>query len=135
MFKKPYFNLFGKIYWFFYLFGLCILNLGLFNIQEMRVPNSHVAFSPKNNFQELQLHQTLNISLNFGTCEDHSILDKSVSVILKIKFGFNFIYILVFFQKYAITSIHKNPEIYVNIYYFANRGFLICLGENFKAIA
>ena len=36
-----------------------LLNLELFNIHKMRVANSHVVFSPKNNFQELQLHQTL----------------------------------------------------------------------------
>ena len=36
-----------------------LLNLGLFNIHKMRVPNSDVVFSPKKNFQKLQLHQTL----------------------------------------------------------------------------
>ena len=36
-----------------------LLNLELFNIHKMRLTNSHVVFSPKNNFQELQLHQTL----------------------------------------------------------------------------
>ena len=36
-----------------------LLNLGLFNIHKMRVPNGHVVFSSKNNFQELQLLQAL----------------------------------------------------------------------------
>ena len=44
-----------------------------------------------------------------------------------------------FFKKCAVTSVHKNPKIYVNIRYFANRGHffflikLICLAENSKA--
>ena len=84
----------------------------------MRGPNIHVVFSPKKNFQELQLHQILNK----GTCQDHRILNKSVSANFQKKIGFNFICVLVFFQKYAITSVHKNPKIYVNIHYFANRG-------------
>ena len=37
-------------------------------------------------------------------------------------FGFNFICVLVFFQKYAMTSVHKDPKISVNNHYFANRG-------------
>ena len=41
----------------------------------MRGPNIHVVFSPKKNFQELQLHQILNK----GPCQDHRILNKSVS--------------------------------------------------------
>ena len=61
MFKKPYFNLFGKkLLVFLSLWPLNqLLNLELFNIHKMRVPNSPVVFSLKNNFQELQLHQIL----------------------------------------------------------------------------
>ena len=38
-----------------------------------------------------------------------------------------------------MTSVHKDPKIYVNIHYFANRRHfflikLICLAENLKAI-
>ena len=51
----------------------------------------------------------------------HSILDKRVSAILQKSFGFNFICILVFFQNYPVTSVEKNPKIYVKIYYFTNR--------------
>ena len=89
----------------------------------MRGTNIYVLFSPKKNFHELQLHQTLIFSLNFSTCHDHSILDKSVSAILQKICGFNFICVLVFFQKYAMTSVHKNRKIYVNIHYFANRRY------------
>ena len=88
----------------------------------MRVPNSPVVFSPKNNLKLEQLHQTLIFSLNFGRCQDHSILDKSMSAIFKKIFGFNFICVFVFSQKYAMTRAHKNPKIYVNTHYFANRG-------------
>ena len=84
----------------------------------MHGPNSHVVFSPKKSFQEFQLHQTY-LSLDFGTCQDHSILDKSISAIFNKIFSFNFV--LVFFQKYDMTSVHKNPKISVNIYYFTNR--------------
>ena len=94
----------------------------------MCVPNSHVVFSPKNNFQELQHHQILIFFYEFWQmCQDHikSILDKSVSAILKKILGFNFICVLAFFfffQKYAMTSADKSPKIYVNIHYLANRG-------------
>ena len=104
MLKKPYFNLFGKkVLTFLSLWPLNqLLNLGF-----------------------IFLH--LYFSLNFGTCLDHSILDKNVSVIFKKIFDFNFICVLVFFQKYSMTSVYKNPKIYVNIHYFANRGHnLLC---------
>ena len=91
-------------------------------MHKMRVPNSHVLFSPKNKFQELQLHQTLMFFSEFWQCQDHSVPDKSVSAIFKKLFDFNFISIFVYFQKYAMTSAHKNPKIYVNIHYFANCG-------------
>ena len=63
MLKKLYFNLFGKTTDFWPLNEL--LNLGLFKIHKMRVPNSHVVFSPEQNFQELQLHQTLRCFSEF----------------------------------------------------------------------
>ena len=67
----------------------------------MRGPNIHLFFSPKNNFQELQLHQTL------------IFLSEILSIFPKKKCC-----VLVFFQKYAMTSVHKNPKIYVNIHYY-----------------
>ena len=89
----------------------------------MHWPNIHVVFSPEKNFQELQLRQALiYFSLNFGTCQDHNILDKSVSAIFQKMFGFNSICVLVFFLKYAMTSVLKNPKVYVNTHYFVNRG-------------
>ena len=40
----------------------------------MRWPNSHVVFSPKMNFVELQLYHTLIFfSLNLGILQDHNI--------------------------------------------------------------
>ena len=60
----------------------------------MHVPNSHVVFSPENNFHKLQIHQTLS----FAACQDHSILDKSVSAIFLKNFGFNFTCVM-FFSK------------------------------------
>ena len=54
----------------------------------MHGPNSHVVVNPKKNFQELQLHQTLKLFSEFGICQDHSILDKSVSAIFKKKIWF-----------------------------------------------
>ena len=77
----------------------------------MRASNSHVVFSSKNNFQELQFHQTLSFFLNFGTCQDHSILSKSCPRLSK-NVGFNFICVLVFFEKYARTSVLKNLHYY-----------------------
>ena len=63
-------------------------------------PNIQVVFSSKNNFQELQLHKILiYFSLNFDTCQDHSIPDKSMSAIFQEMFGFNFICLLLFFSK------------------------------------
>ena len=57
-----------------------------------------------------------------GSFPDTVILDKSVSAIFKNIFGFNFICVLVYFKKCVMTSVHKNPRIYViNIHYFANR--------------
>ena len=88
----------------------------------MRGPNVYVVFKPKKNFRELQIHQISKFFLNFGTCQNHSILDKSVSAIFPKNFGFNFICVLMFFQIYAMTSVYQNPKIYVNIHYFANRG-------------
>ena len=88
----------------------------------MRGTNIYVLFSPKKTFHELQFHQTLIFSLDFSTCPDNSILDKSVSAILQKVFGFNFICVLEFFQKYSMSSVQKNPKIYFNIHYFANRG-------------
>ena len=53
-------------------------------------------------------------------------------------FGFNFICVLVFFQKYAMTRAHKSPKIYINFHYLAHHGHthlfvikLIYLAENF----
>ena len=60
--------------------------------------------------------------MKFGTCQDHNILKKSVSTIFLQKFGFIFISALVIFQKYAMTSVHKNPKICANIHYFTNYG-------------
>ena len=77
----------------------------------MLVPKSRVDFSPKNNFQELQLHQTLIFFLKFCTCQDYSILDRSGSLIFKKKVWFNFTGVLAFFSKYPMTSIHQNPKI------------------------
>ena len=107
-----------------------LLNLGLFNIHKMRVPSSHVVFSPKNNFQEPQLHQTLIFFSEFWhmSRSQHSrqkcLIFKdnfqrfSRPQFSKKIFGFDFIYALVFFQKYAMTSTHKSPKIYVNIDYY-----------------
>ena len=52
------------------------------------------------------------------------------------KIGFNFIFVLVFFQKYVMTSVHKKPNIISQIagtLFFLIK--LICLAGNFKAIA
>ena len=57
--------------------------------------------------------------LNFGTCQDHSILDKIVPTIFKKKLVL-VLFVFWCFQKYTMTSIHKNPKIYVNIHYFTN---------------
>ena len=57
--------------------------------------------------------------LNFGTCQDHSILDKTVPTIFKKKLVL-VLFVFWCFQKYTMTSIHKNPKIYVNIHYFTN---------------
>ena len=96
----------------------------------MRVPNGHVVFSPKNNFQELQLHQTSIFFWNFGTCQDHRILEKTISAIFKKIFCFNFICILMFFQKYTMSSVFLEIA---DILYFVIK--LTRLAENFKAIA
>ena len=86
----------------------------------MRGPNIQVVFqSPQKNFQELfQLHQTLILAhvtiIAFST--------KMCPGFYKKVFAFNFICVLVFFQKYAMTSVHKNPKIYVNVHCFRNRG-------------
>ena len=61
-----------------------------------------------------------DFALNFVTCQDRSTLGKSVSTIFKKTFSFNFICVLVFFQKYATTSVYKNK---------------ICLAGNFKTTA
>ena len=66
MLKITYFNLFSKTTNFFCLWLLNkLLNIGLFNIHKMRASNSHVVFSSKNNFQELQFHQTLSFFFEF----------------------------------------------------------------------
>ena len=63
MLKKP---LWQKLQIFPSLWPLNqLLNLGLFNIHKMRGPNCHVVFSPKKNFQEVQLHQTLILFFEF----------------------------------------------------------------------
>ena len=64
----------------------------------MRWPNIHVVFSPKRNFQ-VPTSPNINIFPNFGTYQDHSILEKIVSAIFQKKFGFNFICVLVIFSK------------------------------------
>ena len=81
----------------------------------MPVPNSDVVFSPKNNFQRLQLHQTLIfflwilahvkiIAFTTKVCPQFS--KKFLVLIL---FAFH----CFFFQKYTLTSAHKSPKIYV----------------------
>ena len=94
------------------------------NIQKIRGPKSHLVYSPKKNFQELQFHQHC---FAFRTFQDHSILEEIVSAIFKKGFSFNFICVPVIFQKYAMTSIHENPKIFVNIHYFTNRGHVSSL--------
>ena len=77
----------------------------------MRGANSHTDFIPRNSYQELQLDQTIIFLSEFCHTLNHSILDKRVSTIFKKMFGFNSICLLLFFQKYAMTSVHKNPKI------------------------
>ena len=70
-----------------------------------------------------------------------SILDKTVFGIFKKIFGFNFIRVLVFFQKYAMTNVQKilkSALIFIisqiaDLHFFGIK--LICLAENFEAIA
>ena len=82
-----------------------------------------------------------HFSLNFGTCQDHSILDKSVSAIFQKKLVLIFICALVFFQKYAMTGVQKflKSALIFIVSQIADPLFLviklICLAENFKAIA
>ena len=69
----------------------------------------------------------------------NSILNKSAGDFQK-KFGFNFICVLVFFQKYTMTSV---PKIQKSVLIFIISQLvdtlfiikLICLAENFKALA
>ena len=82
MLKKPYFNLFGKKYLSFHV------------------------FSPKKNFQELQLHQTLILFNEF--LPQVKVIAFSTKVIFKKVFAFNFICAFVFSKKYAMTNVHKN---------------------------
>ena len=82
--KKLYFNLFGKITDFSIFLALkSITESRVFNIKEMGGPNNHVFLNRENNFQKVQLHQTLTLFSTFGTCQDHSILGESVSTIFK----------------------------------------------------
>ena len=126
MLKKSYFNLFGKkllIFTSFWPFNQ------LLNVHKTRGPKCHVVFSPKKNCHELQLHQNIN---TFPWILAHGKIiafSNSVSAIFEKDFGFNLISVLVFFQKYAMTSVHKNPKICVNIHYFTTRGHSFLLYE------
>ena len=64
--KKPFLNLFGTITDFsIFLAHESITESRVFNIQKMCGPNNHVFFNHKNNFQKLQLHQTLTLLSDF----------------------------------------------------------------------
>ena len=79
----------------------------------MRWTNSHVDFSPKINFHELQIYHTLIFfSLNFGILQDHSI--------------------------FMLAKILKSTLIFIILESADSSFFLmksIHLPENFKAIA
>ena len=61
-------------------------------------PKSHVDYRPKKNFQELQLHQAL-IFLSEYLLKIIAFSTKVCLQFFKKSFGFNFICVLVFFQK------------------------------------
>ena len=79
----------------------------------MRWTNSHVVFSPKMNFHELQLYYTLMFfSLNFGILQDHSI--------------------------FMLAKIIKSTLVFIILEIADSSSFLmklIHLAENIKAIA
>ena len=114
MLKKLYFNL------LIYLAKVTDFSR-LFNIHQMGRPNSHVIFSPKKNFMELQLHLTLIHFSEFWYKPRSQHSQQVCPRFSKKTFGFDFICGLVFFQKYAMTSVQKNPKNCVNIHYFTNR--------------
>ena len=80
----------------------------------MRGPNIHVVFSPKKNFQGLQLHQTFIFFSEFW--RNVKIIAFSTKVCPRFSkiFLVYLLFVLVFFQKYSLTSVHKNPNIYAN---------------------
>ena len=86
----------------------------------MRARNAHVVFNPINNFQELQFSQTLIFFSEVWHVKIIAVSTKVCPQFSKRNLVLMSFVFYCFFQKYAMTSVHKNPEIYVNIHYFPN---------------
>ena len=141
--KNPILTYLEKITVFFFIslaFKSIIKSRG-FNIHKMLRPNRHVVFSPKKNFKELQLYQILTLLSEFWhmSRSQHS-RQKCVRDFQK-KLVLIFICAFVFFQKYAMTGVQKflKSALIFIVSQIVDPLFLviklICLAENFKAIA
>ena len=98
----------------------------------MHRPNRQVVFIPPKNFQELRLHQTLILFSEFW--HTSIVFSQKYVCDFQTNFCFNFICVLVFFQKYAMTSIQEILKSAL-IFIISQIAWIViklnCLAENF----
>ena len=97
-----------------------LLNLGLFNINQ--IFTKFAGLSSQFQKELSGAPTTPNINIFLWMLADIKIIAFSTRAYPRSIFCFNFICVLVFFQKCAMTSVHKDPKISANNHYFANRG-------------